>query len=259
MEGTYFEIMPKELLYKITLKLSYGDVYQIIRLFDLDYDATFRLLSIQILPFLEAYKLHESFRGRRISWSNIYDDIMEKVIVLLDMGTSLLSLSRHGGFHQMKDLVILLLREYVNLISNDIPTLKDDKLLVYEHKIRDIWSKRCSMSMSMNEDRFLASFEDIIKIASHNYEVRLIFYVKRNEIGGIGIPRDVDIIIRNEIIVYRKNNYVIALSFSTMDHLNVIGIMDNGHIRYMSSLEIRVAIACGFKLGYDAKLLSYQK
>lgn len=159
----YFDIVPKELLYEIIVKLRNElSIYMLIKIFNLDYDITFRLLSIDVLSFLSKYKVYEEFHGRIISWPSIYDNITE-YISPSEIPKSLLSLATHRYFHHMKDLYVLLLKEYSEKITLGVGS--SDELAKYEYGIYySIYHPIAGSTMY--------SFMDIITLAGNNIKAK---------------------------------------------------------------------------------------
>lgn len=243
MDGTYFELLPEELLYK--LSSCFNDditVYQVIKLFKLDYETVFRFLLIIIHPYLSKYTLHEEFRGKRISWSTMYDYVIdcrknqnsitsESLLELLQgyRGTSI-------------DLYILLFKEYALMDPFKI-VIKDDKLLVYEYTIRYIAS---SLSLIV-EDLWgsLELYKDIIILVSSNFDKRVSYYTKHQDARHHMFNLKPLTEIGGETYLQMSTNYIVRLD-GWRNSLHVIGIMDDSKIRTMTKFEKILAHSLGY-------------
>lgn len=248
MDGLYFELLPQELLYKIRVR-SHGipRIYSLIKLFNLDYDTTFRLTSIYLFPSLNRYKLHEEFRNRRISWHNIYEDINKCENISSPTESLSLSLSEVPNFYQAKDLIILILEEYVVLSHKENHVDTNDELLIYESLIVNLISIQ---KLNKNEySGFLEPYKDIIRKSTLRYYDRLELYPRCHRTHLSMLRR-----VSEHLHIYIHNKYIV-----TWDPINVLGILDKENIRYLTDIEIRVVKMCGFGIVHDPQLLSYNK
>lgn len=245
MEGTYFEALPKELLYKLSSCLNYDSVvYQVIKLFDLDYHTVFRSLLIKVHPCLSKYTLYEEFRGRRILWPDMYDYVRGYGIT----SESLVELLYE---YQNINFLILLLKEYASADLSEV-IVKNDTLLIYEHVIRkrssSTWNNKISLSS-------LHLYMDIIIQSSSNFYVRTSHYIEYKTNGHINHELKLLSKSRDHIYLQVSTNYIVNYDASTKT-FDVVGIMDNGKIRYMTKIEKIVAEALGYTIIFQPRLNS---
>lgn len=238
---SYFEILPEELRYILLVKLiKLKDIYNCIKICKLNYDKSFKMLCDGYCPFLKKYGIYQEFRGRRISWHNIFDMILRKIAKNLSerRSDSILSLYSHG----FVDCDILLLDEYKN------KNPEDSDSLAYEYLINNI----CSIYGKVLGS--LELYDDIIKLGADRYEskhrcIEKDIYCKNKLI--VELP--------DKLYIYKNTDIVVKYDEYTGEELIAICVLEKGKLRHMNDAERIIALGV-YHLSYlyDVDLSIYK-
>lgn len=218
---SYFEILPVELKYLINTKIvGICEIYHFIEVCKLDHDIAFKMLCDIYCPFFKKYNTHQKFRGRHISWCNIFDNILEHMGIRGGIPQTLLSF-HHSIKTPSKEYAILLLHEYE--YGSDIESL------AYECIINSFRNPPYSS---------LELYNDIIKLAIGRYNSKM------NNIALTIGPSVTSLLtdIPHSIYIYRNTNFVVWRgTFVSGVRLSTIGVLENRKLRIMTDAEIIVS------------------